>query len=155
MLLAIVVHFNGGKAVVDRTPDGTQHVVIEDARGNVRSDSYCDATTGTYDRIVRFGGELASAAAHGDRKGLVSLVQFPLRVNVSAADGTVKTSYVRDERSLMARFTSIFTASVLGQLARLEPHDVFCRNGMSTIGNGMIWAAADRSGDVRMSVINR
>ena len=153
--LVQVVHFPGGSARI--TNEGAaQHVVILDAHGAAQSDSYCDAQSGRYDEIVRLGEVVKAAAAHGDRETLLGVVEYPLRVNGR------KTTWFHNAAELRKSFAVVFPAGLLARLAQLEPHDVFCRNGMSTIGGGLLWATtapvlwqtAAPHQELRVAVIN-
>jgi hypothetical protein len=148
-----VVHFTGGEAIVHAVADGTQHVVIKDAKGNVTSDSYCDSSSGFYDRVVALGVAVQSAARRGDAAALGTLMQYPLRVNLGHA--RTSTLMVTSRAMLLSHYAQIFTPGVLAGLRAMEPGDVFCRNGMSMLANGTIWASVDHSGAVKGAVVNR
>jgi hypothetical protein len=36
-----------------------------------------------------------------------------------------------------------------------NPHEVFCRKGMAMIGNGTVWMAEDKDGQVKILVVNQ
>jgi hypothetical protein len=154
---ARVVRFNGGEAIVE-AKGGLEHVVIKSLDGVVASDSYCDAQSGTYDHIVRLGLAIRAASRAGDRARMATLFQYPLRVNVpSHARGVriVEATDVKSKSQLLARYRTVFTKNVLQQLAQIEPHDVFCRNGMSSLGGGVVWATVDRDGALKIAVLNQ
>lgn len=145
---ARVVRFPGGEALIER--HGTyEEVTIKTARGDVSSISACDASSGTYDQIVRFSTALKDAVRRGDRKTAAALMAVPLRVNT----GPGKGYEVPSRLILTARFNRIFSSKELRALADMEPHDVFCRNGMSMIAGGVIWAQV-RGGVLRGVVVN-
>jgi hypothetical protein len=146
-----IVHFSGGTAFVTPQSDGTQRVVIKDAKGNVASDSYCDSQSGLYDQTVRFNERIISAARRRDHAALLTLVQFPLRVNASPSKHIV----IKDPMDFQTHYARIFTASVLSALGQADPHAVFCRNGMSMIGSGVVWVTADKTGALKAAVINQ
>lgn len=145
---ARVIHFNGGEAVVT-TANGLEHVVIKDASGVVGSDSYCDATSGTYDQILAFGAAVVAAAKRDDRRAIANLMQYPLRVNRASGALDVKSS-----SALLAGYREILSAKFVDRLAQIEPHDVFCKNGMSMLGNGIIWASPNRQGALKGTILN-
>jgi hypothetical protein len=146
----IVVHFTGGRAVIERIGE-IERVRIEQPVGTVTSESECDAQSGRYAAIVAFGERVKAASARRDRTALASLMQYPLRVNTGPNRGyTVAT-----RSALLARAASVFPAGTLSALARMEPHDVFCREGMSMFAQGTLWAQADRTGRVRGAIVNR
>jgi hypothetical protein len=154
IFLALIVHFTGGAAVVD-SAGGVQHVVIKDARGNVTSDSYCDRSAGSYDAIVRFGTAIVAAARSGDRNALLSLMQFPLRVNAHSDDRPAVTRTYASAAEVAANFDRVFSPGLKERMKRIEPHDVFCRDGLSSLDGGLLWATADGHGVVRATVINQ
>lgn len=145
---AQTVHFPGGEAVV--TPaNGAQHVVIKDAKGNVASDSYCDASSGSYDQIVRFGIAFKTAVTAGNRAQVARSMHYPLRVNAA------RKYTIANKAALLAHYADVFTPGVLAQLRSMEPHEVFCRNGMAMLANGTLWVGTDSEGIVRSAVVNR
>ena len=56
---------------------------------------------------------------------------------------------------MLARYPDVFTPRVLAMLANFDPHDVFCRNGMSWVAGGVMWATIDARGVLRIAIINR
>ncbi len=145
-----VVHYGGNTAVIE-TQDRIQHIVVRDRRGNLVSETTCDWQTGTFDQIVALGQALKRAAIRNDRYALVSLVQFPLNVNI----GPNHPVPIASKRDLLARYSRIFTPGVIASLQQDEPRDVFCRNGMSWVAGGIMWATTDPHGRLRVAVINR
>lgn len=143
-----VVRFSGGSTVIRQTAQG-QRVTVRDARGAVTSDSYCDAASGTFDQATQFATAVRRAATRGDRTTLVGLMQYPLRVNTSPGH----SFSVASAGLLVRRFSTVFTPSVLKQLRALQPNDVFCRNGMSMLGSGVLWASV-RNGTLKGAVVN-
>jgi hypothetical protein len=152
VLLATVriVHFGSSTATVT-TQNGAQQVVIKDAQGRVEADSYCDSQSGYYDQIVKFGRSLVAAAKSNDPRAIMALVQYPLRVNISSSNHF----FIKDAPTLKARYQTVFTEKVLGQIRDVEPHGAFCRMGMSMFGGGVIWATADKSGVLKAAVVNQ
>jgi len=151
-----VVRYDDMKAVIE-TKGRVQHIVVPDRAGNLEEESYCDWQSGTYDQIVALGRALAAAAKHDDRRGMAALMQYPLRINVDIIMGVkvqVYTFYVHDARSLLARYRAIFRRHVISLLEQSEPEDVFCRNGMSSVG-GLMWTTMDRKGTLKVAVINQ
>ena len=145
-----IVRFKNGDAVIKSSgPD--EHVVIRDANGKLESDSYCDAGSGTYDQIVELGLAVRAASITGDRAAMADLVEYPLRVNTSHG----RSVEVKSKADLLAHFREIFSATVIERLRELEPHEVFCRNGMSMPGgDGVVWASVDRRGVLKIAVVN-
>jgi hypothetical protein len=154
LLLAAVriVHLSGGAtATITPQSDGAQQVVIKDAKGNVAAESYCDLQSGYYDQIVKFQQALVAAARNNDRLAMISLVQYPLRVNVSSSN----RYFIKDAPTLKARFQTVFPPRILGYIRRAEPQNVFCRMGMSMVGGGVMWATVDNHGVLKAQVINQ
>ncbi len=145
-----IVHFTGGTATVT-TQNGAQLVVIKDGQGHVEAHSYCDSQSGYYDQIVKFGHSMVAAAKNNDRAAMMALVQYPLRVNISS----LNHFFIKDATTLKARYQAVFTPKVLGEIRSVEPHGAFCRTGMSMFGGGVIWASADKSGELKAAVVNQ
>lgn len=132
--------------------DGTtEHVVIRDTKGNLTSDSYCDAQSGRYSAVVAFGIALKAAVSNNSPGAVAASMSYPLRVNTGPNQGFT----VRNRADLLARFRRVFTGGVLARLRALEPHDVFCRDGQSMLAGGTVWAQAGTGGVVRGVVVNR
>jgi len=152
------LHFAGGIAIVERQGD-REHVVIEDPNGIVQSDSYCDAQSGKYDDIVKLGEKVRTAAAFGDKALMASLGTYPLHVNLASTDAkgarAVKERSVLSQGELVSYYSTYITYNMSQQLRFMEPHDVFCRNGMSLLAGGLVWATADRDGNVKIAIINQ
>lgn len=147
------IYFASGKATVQASADNTQHVIIYDTRGNVTSDSYCDTSSGRYDQIVQFATAVRSAAERDDQPALAALVRYPLRVNAGAGQSP-ESQRITSKAVLLRQRRWIFTPAVVSRLRTMEPHDGFCRNGMSMLAGGTIWASADHTGTVKGAVIN-
>lgn len=144
-----IVHFSGGTATITTQNGGVEHVVMKDAKGDLVAESDCDSQSGTYDHIVSFGQAVIIAAKNDDRTAMMTLVQYPIRINVKA-----KPLFIKDAATLQIRYQAVFTPAVLGQLRQVDPHDVFCREGMSMLGGGIVWATADKSGALKIAVVN-
>lgn len=144
-----IVHFGGDVATITTT-NQSQHIVVRDRKGNLESETWCDWQSGTFDQIVGLGESLKRAAVRGDRRAIVSLMRFPLRINTGPERGYSIVS----SRALLARYDAIFTPRILGALRQNEPRDVFCRNGMSWVAGGLMWSTADQPGALRVAVIN-
>ncbi len=153
MLLAAlrIVHFSGGTATITAQRDGTQHVVIKDAKGDVEAESTCDSQSGSYDQSVKFQQAIVAAAQSSDPAPVIALVQYPLRVNVSSSNHFL----VNNAATMRTRYQTVFTPKVLAQIRQSDPHAVFCRMGMSMLGGGVIWATVDSHGVLKAAVVNQ
>jgi hypothetical protein len=154
ILLAAVriVHLSGGMtATITPQSDGTQQVVMKDAKGDVVAESYCDSQSGRYDQSVKFQQAFVTAARKNDRTAIVSLVRYPLHVNVASSNHFV----IKDAATLQARYQSVFTPHVLDAIKQADPQNVFCRMGMSMLGSGVIWATVDKHDVLKAQVINQ
>lgn len=143
-----VVHFPGGEALITKAA-AAQHVVIKDRSGNITSESDCDADSGSYDEIVAFGHALKSAALRGDRRAIAGMMRYPLRVNT----GPGRRVVIPNEAAFLQRYRTLFGPALTPELERLQPDNVFCREGMAMIGNGFVWAQV-RNGVLRGIVVN-
>jgi len=154
-----VIAFATGIAIIE--PQGNlEHVVIEDPNGIIMSDSYCDAQSGKYDQIVQLGQQVRTAAQVSDKALMASLASYPLRVNTPTVgpngNPVVRDTYVANKGALVQNYSTVITTSVRDQLRFVEVHDVFCKNGMSTLGGGVVWATVDHAdGVLKISVINQ
>jgi hypothetical protein len=130
-----VVTFATGSTTID-SHGGSDHVVVKDAKGNVTSESSCEA--GTYDAYVTLFTKLKDAVAGKDRRAVVKLVAFPFRMNGP------KARVFRNEASLTERYDTVFTPKVVEKIRKGEPAAVFCRNGEGMLGDGVIWATPSK-----------
>lgn len=144
-----IMHYGGNTATITTTRQ-LQHIVVRDGKGNLESETWCDWQSGTFDEIVALGESLKRAANHGDRRAIVSLMRFPLRINT----GPERGYSIASPRALLARYNAILTPRIIAALRQNEPQDVFCRNGMSWVAGGLMWSTADRPGVLRVAVIN-
>ena len=143
-----IAHFPGGEAQITKA-GGTQHVIMKDRAGNVTSISDCDADSGSYDQIVALAGSLKSAARRGDRRAMAAMMRYPLRVNTGAGHFSV----VEGQAAFLKRYGTILGAGQSRKLQRLEPNEVFCRDGMSMLAGGVMWAQM-RRGALRVVAIS-
>jgi hypothetical protein len=146
----VVVHYGSNTATIE-TQNREQHIVVKDDHGNVVTDTTCDWQTGTFDQIVALGASLKAAAVRNDRSALIALMHFPLNVNI----GPNHPVAIANARDLARRFARIFSPDIIAALKQNEPRDVFCRNGMSWVAGGVMWATIDPRGRLRVAVINR
>lgn len=166
MLLALVtalaaatrtVTYDGHRVRIERKGD-VEHIVITDKRGEVGIETWCDRDSGFYDQIVALGRALVAAAKRDDPRALAGLMQFPLVVNIGVGSGIgrrVRHISIYDRGTFLARYRSIVTLHVLSLLQQDEPREAFCRNGMSMVGDGVMWATTDSHGRLKVAVINR
>ena len=144
-----IVQFHGGSAEIITT-DGVDHVIIKDSAGNMMAESDCGDDSGTYNEIVAFLKKVEVAFSVAKKKKVVSLINYPLRVNVAPG----KSMFVNTERKLRAKYSTIFTPEVVQNIKELNPYNVFCREDMAMGGDGVIWAQM-RNGQLKISVVNQ
>lgn len=151
------VRYDGHQVTIERKGD-VEHITITDKDGAVGIETWCDRDSGSYDQIVSLGHALVAAAKRDDRHALAGLMQFPLTVNIGVGSGVgrrVRHISIADRSAFLARYRSIVTPHVLELLRQDEPREAFCRNGMSMVGDGLMWATADRRGHLKVAVVNR
>ncbi len=139
-----VIHHAAGETTVERTAD-SDHVVVKDAKGDVVSESYCEA--GTFEAYRALFAEVQEALAKKDRAKVAKLFEYPLRVN------STKPITFRNEAALVKAYDQVFTAAVLAAVRVAEPAVVFCRNGEGMLGDGVLWATMSAKG-ARLVTIN-
>jgi len=103
-----------------------------------------------------FLSDLQGAVRGGDRRALIGMVGFPLRVN--SAGGA--RAY-RDARSVERDFDRIFTSRVRRAILRQKGDRLFVRDQGVMIGNGEVWfsqtcpnAGCSSPGPVRIVAVN-
>ena len=78
-------------------------------------------------------GKFLKAAVRGDRAAAAEAVSFPLRVNGA------RPKTVRNKAELLAQWNSIFTPALVAKLGEAVPHEMFVRQGMAMVGDGVVW----------------
>lgn len=107
-------------------------------------------------RYSAFLSRLQAATRRNDRRAMVGLVGFPLRVNEGGGSRTY-----RDAKSVERDFDRIFTAEVRRAIAAQHADRLFVRDLGAMIGNGEVWfdqtcidAACSKPGQVRITAVN-
>jgi len=92
----------------------------------------------------------------GNRRAVIALISFPLRVNAASGAGTY-----RDASSVERDFDSIFTPRVKQAIARQRADKLFVRDQGAMIGDGEVWfdftcpnASCSPPGPLRIRAIN-
>lgn len=98
-------------------------------------DAVTDASDAEFEAMVR---KFLDAVRRGDRAGAAALVSYPLNVN-DEHGGKVRTRSIRNKAALLAQWDRIFTPAVLKALDRAVPHEMFVRDGMATVGLGVVY----------------
>ena len=78
-------------------------------------------------------GAFLKAAVRGDRVAAANAVSYPLRVNGN------RPKTIRGKAELVGQWNSIFTPSLVAALHEAVPHEMFVRNGMAMVGDGVVW----------------
>jgi len=98
-------------------------------------DFITDASDAEFEAMVR---RFIEAVLRGDRAGAAALVSYPLNVN-DGPYGRVRHRLVRNKAALLAQWDSIFTPGVMKELGRAVPHEMFTRDGMASVGLGVVY----------------
>ncbi len=138
------LRFATGETIVEAGRD-TDHVVVNDARGKLKSESWCDA--GTFDAYVALFTNLKVALGRRDQAAVVKLVRYPLQVNAK------RPLSLGNGAALSKAYEEVFTPKVLAAVRDAEPAAVFCRDGQAMLGEGVIWAVAS-GGSAKAVVVN-
>ncbi len=77
------------------------------------------------------------AVLAGDRNAAAKYMSFPLRVNHAG-----KGHLIRSAAQLSTEWPQIFTPAYLAALKKAMPHDLFTRNGLAMLGDGIAWFGA-------------
>jgi len=126
-----VVDFAGGRTSVD-TLGEADYVVVKDMRGNVVSESLCDA--GKFSDYFVLFIRFKDAVVGQDSKAAVRLVHYPFQVNAP------KRLVFGTAASLFKSYAEVFTAEIVQKIQDAQPAAVFCKHGYATLGAGVIWA---------------
>ena len=93
--------------------------------------------------------ELQRLLKAGDKKALSELVTYPLRVNYNKGPLIVK-----DRAAFLREFDQIYSPAMVEIILKQDPRDLFCRDQGVMLGNGVVWAAKDRSGHLGVTAVN-
>ena len=103
-----------------------------------------------------FLSRLQSAVRSGDRRALIGLIAFPLRVN-SAGGPRI----YRDAAAVGRDFDLIFTPRVRRAILRQRPDKLFVRDQGAMVGEGELWfretctnSTCSPQGPVRIVAVN-
>ena len=106
---------------------------------------------------VAFLTRLQSAIRANDRRSVIRLIDFPLRVYSSGG-----TRLYPDARSVQREFDAIFTPRVREAILRQQSDQLFVRDQGAMIGDGEVWfdhtcpnSACTPLGPVRIKAVNR
>lgn len=94
-----------------------------------------DASDAEFEAMV---GRFLEAVRRGDRAAAAALVSYPLNVN-DGVNERPRHRLVRNKAALLAQWDSIFTPGVMKELARAVPHEMFTRDGMASVGLGVVY----------------
>ncbi len=88
----------------------------------------------TTDRYGEFLSRLQAGMKANDRRAIIALIGFPLRVNF---DGRTQT--YRSPRDVERDFDRIFTPQVRSEVSNLQPDELMSRDGGRLKGKGRLW----------------
>jgi hypothetical protein len=78
-------------------------------------------------------GKFLKAAVRGDRGAAAEAVSYPLRVNGA------RPKTIRNKAEMLAQWNGVFTPSLVAALREAVPHEMFVRQGMAMVGDGVVW----------------
>lgn len=126
-----VIDFKGGRTSVDALGE-VDHVLVQDLRGDVISDSLCDR--GRFSDYFVLFIRFRDAVMAGDKEAAVRLIHYPFQVNAPERQS------FRNAKALTKSYDQVFTAEIIQKIRDAEPAAVFCKNGYATLGAGVVWA---------------
>ena len=103
-----------------------------------------------------FLSRLQTAVRANDRRAIIALIAFPLRVNV-----TGQSKMYRDAASVERDFDRIFTPQVTRAILNQKTGQLFVRDQGAMIGDGEVWfdhtcsnATCSPAGPIRIKAVN-
>jgi hypothetical protein len=138
---------DGGRVTVERKGDDDE-VNVEDAKGQLVSQSWCPVVFGSFDATSALFRQLQKAVAAGDKPAVAALMQYPLRVN-----GKSRLD-IESSADLLRRYQKVFTADLIKQILAANPQVVFCRYDGNMFADGAVWANND-NGRMAVYAINQ
>lgn len=82
------------------------------------------------------------AVRRNDRAAAAQLVSYPAGIN-RGAETSVRRSTLRTKADFLAQWDRIFTPAYLRKLRAASPDDMFAKDGMAMVGDGLIWFDAN------------
>jgi hypothetical protein len=144
-------------AEADRTA-GESNIIVTGSRvpsGNAQADSV-ELIPKVDPAYSKFLSRLQDEVRSGNRRAIIALIRFPLRVNF----GEGPRSY-RDASSVERDFDKIFAPNVLNAIISQRANQLFVRDQGAMIGDGQIWfdrtcsnATCYPAGPVRITAVN-
>ncbi|HZY62624.1 MAG TPA: hypothetical protein VFE38_08865 [Edaphobacter sp.] len=98
---------------------------------------YEDVTTESDANFEAKVQDFYNAVLNGDKTSAAKFVDFPLRVNHNG-----KSRQITSAAELSAQWDQIFTSACIDAFRKAMPHDMFVRNGMAMLGDGVAWIGA-------------
>ena len=126
-----VIEFAGGRTSVEALGE-VDHVLVQDLRGNVVSDSTCEG--GRFSDYLVLFIRFKDAVVGGDQAAALRLIDYPFRVNAP------KPLVFKTADALSKSYPKVFTAEVTQKLRDAQPAALSCKNGQATLGAGILWA---------------
>lgn len=108
----------------------------------MKANSKVSTNTRWYESVTSESDSAFEARVHsfykavlaGDRATAAHYVDFPLRINHAG-----KSHSISSAAELSAQWTQIFTPACIDAFKNAMPHDMFVRNGLAMLGNGVAW----------------
>ena len=100
-----------------------------------------------------FLARLQAAVRANDRRSVIGLIAFPLRVNSKGG-----ARFYRNARSVERDYERIFTPKVSQAILAQRPDQLFVRDVGAMVGDGEVWFAqtcAKPTCPVRITAVNR
>jgi hypothetical protein len=101
--------------------------------GPPRARRYAEMTDEPDAVVEARAAKFLKAAVRGDRAAAADAVSYPLRVNGD------RPKTIRNKTELLTQWNSIFTPALLVALRDAVPHEMFVRQGMAMVGDGVVW----------------
>ena len=103
-----------------------------------------------------FLSRLQAAVRADDRRAIIGLIGFPIRVNIEG-----RSRIYRNARAVERDFDLIFTANVRRAIVAQKPDRLFVRDQGAMVGNGELWFdhvcvddECSSRGPVRLKAVN-
>jgi len=96
---------------------------------------YADIVDESNDRFEARVRGFRDAVLASDAKEAGKFIRFPLRVNVKGQAPLM----IKSSQQLQRQWKQVFSDQWLSDARAAVPHELFVRNGMAMLGNGLVW----------------
>lgn len=82
--------------------------------------------------------DFRSAVIKGEKQKVAAQIRYPINAKVNN-----RSTRIRNKAALLQQYDKIFTASVVANITKTVPHNMFVKSTGALLGNGIVWFWGD------------